>query len=185
MFRSCLSFGLSNYSWTATLWWGCGSIVWQSFSLQTFAPKLVILDFSDMDSMEEVVAEVMECYGCVDVLICNSSMKLKAPARSVSLELDRNIMDINYFGPCTLAKGGCSFSKWPPQKYGSSLTHLIWAFVYPKYATGVLPAMISRRSGHIILVNSIQGRVSIPFRSSCESCFWQLFTGEWKLWGPK
>ncbi|KAF6722371.1 Dehydrogenase/reductase SDR family member 7C-A [Oryzias melastigma] len=102
---------------------------------ETFAPKLVILDFSDMDSMEEVVAEVMECYGCVDVLICNSSMKLKAPARSVSLELDRNIMDINYFGPCTLAKG-------------------------------VLPAMISRRSGHIILVNSIQGRVSIPFRSS-------------------
>ncbi|MEQ2206079.1 hypothetical protein XENOCAPTIV_022606 [Xenoophorus captivus] len=48
----------------------------------------------------------MECYGYVDVLICNSSMKLKAPIQSVSLELDRNIMDINYFGPSTLAKGG-------------------------------------------------------------------------------
>lgn len=59
-----------------------------------------------MDSMEDVVAEVSECYGCVDVLICNSSMKLKAPVQSVSLELDRNIMDINYFGPSTLAKGG-------------------------------------------------------------------------------
>lgn len=58
-----------------------------------------------MDSMEDVVAEVMECYGCVDVLICNSSMKLKAPVQSTSLELDRNIMDINYFGPSTLAKG--------------------------------------------------------------------------------
>lgn len=75
-------------------------------SVQTFAPKLVILDFSDMCSMEEVVAEVVDCYGCVDVLICNSSMKLKAPVQSVSLELDRNIMDINYFGPSTLAKGG-------------------------------------------------------------------------------
>uniref|UniRef100_A0A668AVZ6 Dehydrogenase/reductase (SDR family) member 7Cb n=1 Tax=Myripristis murdjan TaxID=586833 RepID=A0A668AVZ6_9TELE len=72
---------------------------------ETFAPKLVILDFSDMDSIEEVVAEVGDCYGCVDVLICNSSMKLKAPVQSVSLELDRNIMDINYFGPSTLAKG--------------------------------------------------------------------------------
>ncbi|XP_004080752.1 dehydrogenase/reductase SDR family member 7C [Oryzias latipes] len=102
---------------------------------ETFAPKLVILDFSDMASMEEVVSEVMECYGCVDVLICNSSVKLKAPARSVSLETDRNIMDINYFGPSTLAKG-------------------------------VLPAMISRRSGHIILVNSVQGRLAVPFRSS-------------------
>ncbi|XP_071372953.1 dehydrogenase/reductase (SDR family) member 7Cb [Centroberyx affinis] len=102
---------------------------------ETFAPKLVILDFSDMDSMEEVVAEVLECYGCVDVLICNSSMKLKAPVQSVSLELDRNIMDINYFGPSSLAKG-------------------------------VLPTMISRRSGHIVLVNSIQGRLAVPFRSS-------------------
>ncbi|XP_029383704.1 dehydrogenase/reductase (SDR family) member 7Cb [Echeneis naucrates] len=102
---------------------------------ETFAPKLVILDFSDMDSMEDVVAEVLECYGCVDVLICNSSMKLKAPVQSVSLEMDRNIMDVNYFGPSALAKG-------------------------------VLPTMISRRSGHILLVNSIQGRLAVPFRSS-------------------
>ncbi|XP_010863751.1 dehydrogenase/reductase (SDR family) member 7Cb [Esox lucius] len=101
----------------------------------TFLPKLVLLDFSDMDSMSEVVNEVVECYGCVDVLVCNSSMKLKAPVRSISLELDRNIMDINYFGPSTLAKG-------------------------------VLPAMISRRSGHILLVNSIQGRIAVPFRTS-------------------
>ncbi|KAG7236457.1 hypothetical protein INR49_000935 [Caranx melampygus] len=102
---------------------------------ETFAPKLVILDFSDMDSMEDVVSEVLECYGGVDVLICNSSMKLKAPVQSVSLEVDRNIMDVNYFGPSTLAKG-------------------------------VLPMMTSRRSGHIVLVNSIQGRLAVPFRSS-------------------
>uniref|UniRef100_H3CN22 Dehydrogenase/reductase (SDR family) member 7Cb n=2 Tax=Tetraodon nigroviridis TaxID=99883 RepID=H3CN22_TETNG len=102
---------------------------------ETFAPKLVLLDFSDMESMEDVVAEVVDCYGCVDVLICNSSMKLKAPVQNISLEIDRNIMDINYFGPSTLAKG-------------------------------VLPTMISRRSGHIILVNSIQGRLAVPFRSS-------------------
>ncbi|XP_040032439.1 dehydrogenase/reductase (SDR family) member 7Cb [Gasterosteus aculeatus] len=101
----------------------------------TFAPKLVILDFSNMDSMEDVVAEVVECYGCVDVLIFNSSMKLRSPAQSVSLNLDRNVMDVNYFGPSTLAKG-------------------------------VLPAMISRRSGHIVLINSIQGRLAFPFRSS-------------------
>ncbi|XP_061611640.1 dehydrogenase/reductase (SDR family) member 7Cb [Phyllopteryx taeniolatus] len=102
---------------------------------ETFAPKLVILDFSDTESTEDVTAEVVDCYGCVDVLICNSSMKLKAPVQSVSLELDRNIMDINYFGPTTLTKG-------------------------------ILPTMIPRRSGQIILVNSIQGRLAVPFRSS-------------------
>ncbi|XP_062331517.1 dehydrogenase/reductase (SDR family) member 7Cb [Osmerus eperlanus] len=100
-----------------------------------FTPKLVLLDFSDMASMSEVVLEVVECYGCVDVLVCNSSMKLKAPVQSVSLELDRNIMDVNYFGPSALTKG-------------------------------ILPTMISRRAGHILLVNSIQGRLAVPFRSS-------------------
>ncbi|XP_043958442.1 dehydrogenase/reductase (SDR family) member 7Cb isoform X2 [Gambusia affinis] len=84
------------------------SLTTDSDPRETFAPKLVILDFSDMDSMEDVVAEVMECYGYVDVLICNSSMKLKAPIQSVSLELDRNIMDINYFGPSSLAKDAAS-----------------------------------------------------------------------------
>lgn len=64
-----------------------------------------------MDSMPEVVNEVVECYGCVDILVCNSSMKLKAPVHTVSLELDRNIMDINYFGPSTLAKGMKDFSQ--------------------------------------------------------------------------
>uniref|UniRef100_A0A8C1VTF3 Dehydrogenase/reductase (SDR family) member 7Cb n=1 Tax=Cyprinus carpio TaxID=7962 RepID=A0A8C1VTF3_CYPCA len=49
------------------------------FLFQTFTPKLVLLDFN--------------CYSCVDVLICNSSMKIKAPVH------------INYFRPITLAKG--------------------------------------------------------------------------------
>ncbi|KAJ0060584.1 hypothetical protein NL108_016344, partial [Boleophthalmus pectinirostris] len=102
---------------------------------ETFAPKLVLVDFSDPDSLEEVVTEVVDCYGYVDVLICNSSIKVKGPVQSISLDVDRNIMDINYFGPCTLAKG-------------------------------VLPSMMSRRGGQIVLVNSIHSKLAVPFRSS-------------------
>ncbi|XP_067334545.1 dehydrogenase/reductase SDR family member 7C-B-like isoform X2 [Channa argus] len=101
----------------------------------TFPPKLVLLDFGDMDSMPEVIAEILDCYGCVDILILNSSMKVKAPAQSLSLEMDKLLMDNNYFGPATLAKG-------------------------------VLPSMISRRSGHLLLVNSIQGKLTVPFRTT-------------------
>ncbi|XP_029015370.1 dehydrogenase/reductase SDR family member 7C-B-like isoform X2 [Betta splendens] len=101
----------------------------------TFPPKLVLLDFGDMDSMPEAIAEVLDCYGCVDVLILNSSMKVKAPAHNLSLELDKLLMDNNYFGPATLAKG-------------------------------VLPSMISRRTGHLLLVNSIQGKLTVPFRTT-------------------
>lgn len=101
----------------------------------TFPPKLVLLDFEDMDSMPEAIAEILECYGCLDILIFNGSMKVKAPAQSLSLEMDKLLMDNNYFGPSTLAKG-------------------------------VLPSMISRRSGHLILVNSIQGKIAVPFRTT-------------------
>lgn len=72
---------------------------------QTFPSKLVLLDFGDMDSMPEVISEILECYGCLDIVILNSSMKVKAPAQSVSLEMDKLLMDNNYFGPATLAKG--------------------------------------------------------------------------------
>lgn len=74
-------------------------------STQTFPPKLVLLDFGDMESMPDAIAEILECYGCLDVLILNSSMKVKAPAQSLSLEMDKLLMDSNYFGPVTLAKG--------------------------------------------------------------------------------
>ncbi|KAJ8413732.1 hypothetical protein AAFF_G00082390 [Aldrovandia affinis] len=101
----------------------------------TFTPKLVLLDFSDMDSMPDVITEVLECYGCVDVLICNSSLKIKAPVQTLSLEMDKTIMDTNYFGPITLAKG-------------------------------VLQSMLSRRTGQMLLVNSIQGKLAVPFRTA-------------------
>ncbi|XP_076843462.1 dehydrogenase/reductase SDR family member 7C-B [Brachyhypopomus gauderio] len=101
----------------------------------TFPPKLIELDFSDMDTMPDVVSDVLDAYGCLDVLIFNSSMKVKAPAQSLSLDMDKMVMDANYFGPITLAKG-------------------------------VLPSMMSRRAGHMVLVNSVQGKLAVPFRTS-------------------
>lgn len=41
----------------------------------------------------------------MDVLINNASMKVKGAVQSISLELDKKIMDANYFGPITLTKG--------------------------------------------------------------------------------
>ncbi|XP_049600956.1 dehydrogenase/reductase SDR family member 7C-B isoform X3 [Syngnathus scovelli] len=106
----------------------------------TFPPKLVLLDFGDTTSLPEAITEILECYGCLDALILNSSMKIKAPAHTLSLEVDKLLMDNNYFGPVTLAKGLC--------------------------VPGVLPSMMSRRCGHLLLVNSIQAKLAVPFRTS-------------------
>uniref|UniRef100_A0A672YAG2 Dehydrogenase/reductase SDR family member 7C-B-like n=1 Tax=Sphaeramia orbicularis TaxID=375764 RepID=A0A672YAG2_9TELE len=101
----------------------------------TFPIKLVLLDFGEIESLPEAIEEILECYGYLDILILNSSMKVKGPAQSLSLEMDKLLMDNNYFGPVTLAKG-------------------------------VLPSMISRRTGHLLLVNSIQGKLAVPFRTT-------------------
>ncbi|XP_006177009.1 dehydrogenase/reductase SDR family member 7C isoform X1 [Camelus ferus] len=104
-------------------------------SKQTFTPKLVLLDLSDISCVQDVAKEVLDCYGCVDILINNASVKVKGPAHKISLELDKKIMDANYFGPITLTKA-------------------------------LLPNMISRRTGQIVLVNNLQGKLGIPFRTA-------------------
>ncbi|XP_069056522.1 dehydrogenase/reductase SDR family member 7C [Pleurodeles waltl] len=101
----------------------------------TFTPKLVLLDISDITCIQDVAKEILDSYGCVDVLINNASMKVKGPVQSVTLDLDKKIMDANYFGPITVTKA-------------------------------ILPDMISRRTGQIVLVNTIQGKIGVPFRAA-------------------
>ncbi|XP_074081205.1 dehydrogenase/reductase SDR family member 7C isoform X2 [Macrotis lagotis] len=102
---------------------------------KTFTPKLILLDLSDISCVQDVAKEILDCYGCVDILINNASMKVKGPAQNISLELDKKIMDVNYFGPITLTKA-------------------------------LLPNMISRRTGQIVLVSNIQGKFGIPLRTA-------------------
>uniref|UniRef100_A0A8D2ITE4 Dehydrogenase/reductase SDR family member 7C n=1 Tax=Varanus komodoensis TaxID=61221 RepID=A0A8D2ITE4_VARKO len=103
--------------------------------LETFTPKLVLLDLSDINCIQDVAKEILDCYGCVDILINNASMKVKGTVQNISLELDKKIMDANYFGPITLTKA-------------------------------LIPNMISRRTGQVVLLNNIQGKLGVPFRAA-------------------
>ncbi|XP_053148041.1 dehydrogenase/reductase SDR family member 7C isoform X3 [Hemicordylus capensis] len=101
----------------------------------TFTPKLVLLDLSDVNCVQDVAKEILDCYGCVDILINNASTTVKGTVQNISLEIDKKIMDANYFGPITLTKA-------------------------------LLPNMISRRTGQVVLVNNIQGKLGVPFRAA-------------------
>ncbi|KFO18881.1 Dehydrogenase/reductase SDR family member 7C [Fukomys damarensis] len=142
-------------------------------SKQTFTPKLVLLDLSDISCVQDVAKEVLDCYGCVDILINNASVKVKGPAHTISLELDQKIMDANYFGPITLTKGlQCDCH----QDRGALCDEAVWGRVCllpptmsnygSLYLLVLLPNMISRRTGQIVLVNNIQGKFGLPFRTA-------------------
>ncbi|XP_053426478.1 dehydrogenase/reductase SDR family member 7C isoform X1 [Nycticebus coucang] len=103
---------------------------------KTFTPKLVLLDFSDISCVPDVAKEVLDCYGCVDILINNASMKVTTM---------------------------CDEGVWGASNYSGSDLEL--RSVIP-CLPALLPNMVSRRTGQIVLVNNIQGKFGIPFHTA-------------------
>lgn len=65
---------------------------------------VVALDLSAIDRIPEAVERVISERGQVDVLINNAGMSQRALVRDADLEIDRKIMELNYFSPVALTK---------------------------------------------------------------------------------
>uniref|UniRef100_A0A4X1TGY0 Dehydrogenase/reductase SDR family member 7B n=1 Tax=Sus scrofa TaxID=9823 RepID=A0A4X1TGY0_PIG len=105
--------------------------------VQTHKPHTVTFDLADPGAIVGAAAEILRCFGHVDVLINNAGISYRGAVVDTSLDVDKRVMETNYFGPVALTKA-------------------------------LLPSMIRRRQGHIVAISSIQGRISIPFRSACK-----------------
>ena len=81
---------------------------------------------------EAAVAETLERFGAIDILINNAGMGLYAPAWDTPIEDARRLFELNFFAPL-------------------ALTQL------------VAPHMRQRRSGVIVNISSIAGRVTLPW----------------------
>jgi dehydrogenase/reductase SDR family protein 7B len=93
------------------------------------------LDLARTDTFPAVVADLLARHGPIDVLINNGGVSQRALATEASLEVERALMEVNYFGPVALTKA-------------------------------LLPSMLARRSGHIVVVSSVMGFVGTPGRST-------------------
>lgn len=62
------------------------------------------LDLAKSDSFQSAVDEVIKRFGRIDVLINNGGLSQRATASETSLDIDRQIMEINYFGNVALTK---------------------------------------------------------------------------------
>ena len=96
-------------------------------------------DLADPGAIAGAASEILQCFGHVDVLINNAGISYRGAIVDTSPDVDKRVMETNYFGPVALTKA-------------------------------LLPAMIRRRQGHVVAISSIQGKISLPFRSACE-CF--------------
>ncbi|OPJ87373.1 dehydrogenase/reductase SDR family member 7B isoform A [Patagioenas fasciata monilis] len=101
----------------------------------THKPHTVVFDLSDTKTVLNAAEEILKYLGHVDILINNAGISFRGTVVDTGLDVDKKVMETNYFGPIALTKA-------------------------------LLPSMIKRRQGHIVAISSVQGKISIPFRSA-------------------
>lgn len=93
------------------------------------------LDLENHNSIENIAQSVKIKVGEIDILINNGGISQRSLVKDTSLEVDKKIMNINYFGTIALTKA-------------------------------VLPNMLKNKSGHIVVISSVTGKIGVPLRSA-------------------
>lgn len=99
------------------------------------AIHLLPFDMADGEARAAAADQVLQQFGHLDVLVNNAGISQRALAVETQLEVDRRIMEVDYFGPIDLARR-------------------------------VLPGMIARRSGQLVVTSSVAGKHGVPMRSA-------------------
>lgn len=92
------------------------------------------LDLYKIEEMDGALEKVKQRFSGVDVLICNAGIAQRSLVKDSLLQVDRQIMELNFFAVIALTKK-------------------------------VLPIMIDKKSGSIVVISSVMGKMGIPFRA--------------------
>jgi dehydrogenase/reductase SDR family member 7B len=65
---------------------------------------VVPLDLANHSNLSEITSEILEIYGRIDILINNGGVSQRASANDTSMEVNRQLMEVNFFGNIALAK---------------------------------------------------------------------------------
>lgn len=65
---------------------------------------IVPLDLADGDALAGAVADVLSRTGGVDVMVHNAGVGQRGSALETALTVDRQLMEVNYFGPVAITK---------------------------------------------------------------------------------
>lgn len=93
------------------------------------------LDVAELSNAGVETQKVMQKFGRIDILVNNAGIAQRSYAGDTSIEVERKIMEINYFGSIILTKA-------------------------------VLQVMRKQKSGNIVAVSSVMGKLGYPGRSS-------------------
>lgn len=63
------------------------------------------MDVSDLNSLPEKIAQIEQMFGHIDILINNAGISVRADVVSMAVDLDVQVMLVNYFGSVAVTKG--------------------------------------------------------------------------------
>ncbi|MFL5765827.1 MAG: SDR family oxidoreductase [Bacteroidia bacterium] len=92
-------------------------------------------DLNDSSGVAAMTQQVIAKFGRIDILVNNGGVSQRSLTKDTPLEIDRKIMETNFFGTVALTKA-------------------------------VLPEMLKRKSGNIIVISSVAGKFGFYLRSA-------------------
>lgn len=63
------------------------------------------MDVSDLSTLPMKIAQIEETFGHIDILINNAGVSVRADVVSMAVDLDVQVMLVNYFGAVAVTKG--------------------------------------------------------------------------------
>jgi dehydrogenase/reductase SDR family member 7B len=76
----------------------------QAAGLNDSNSLILPLDLADTSKTDQLTQQVIQKFGRIDILINNGGISQRALTKDTSLDTDRRIMEINYFGTVALTK---------------------------------------------------------------------------------
>jgi len=68
-------------------------------------PAVLEMDVGDLKSIPTKAAAALDVYNSIDILVNNAGILLRGAVLDTDIEIDRKVMDVNYFGSLALTKG--------------------------------------------------------------------------------
>eukprot|EP00794_Sanderia_malayensis_P009099 gene9099-10071_t len=67
-------------------------------------PKLLYLDLNVESNISKMMEEALKLYGCIDILINNAGISFRGAVQDTTIDVHRNLMNVNYFGAVVLTR---------------------------------------------------------------------------------
>ncbi|MFK7903666.1 MAG: SDR family oxidoreductase [Chitinophagales bacterium] len=93
------------------------------------------MDLLKTDEISAKVETLLQKVPTIDILINNAGISQRSLVKDTAIEVDRKIMELDYFAVITLTKA-------------------------------LLPHFLDRKSGHIVTISSVAGKLGVPMRSA-------------------